>query len=157
MPTTYTIREATWTDLGKIAKNLHRADREVLAAQHVSPFDSMKYGMEMSRPCHVGLADGEPIAIFGAIPLSDPEAYLKVAAVWFMATDDAFSKHGRAILRRSSAWVQMLDYDRLLNTSRSDIPELTFWMGWLGFETVQHDTRGGFPMTLYKREAVPNV
>jgi hypothetical protein len=112
----------------------------------------MQTGMDCSRPCHVGLADGVPICIFGAVPIDSPVTE-SIAGVWFMATDDAFEKHSVAILRRSSAWIKLLDYDRLINTSRSDIPELVFWMEWLGFEPLMHTTDDGFPMNHYQREA----
>lgn len=152
MRANYSIREAAWADLEALAPRIHWSDREVLEAKKVSPFRALQTGLEISRPCMVGLADEEPICAFGAIPMITANPLDVWASVWFMAAEDAFEKHGTAILRRSARWIEGLDYDVLWNASRSDNDKLVFWLGWLGFDRVAEFQSMSFPMTRYRRD-----
>lgn len=116
----------------------------------MTPFRTLQVGMEVSRPCQIGLADGVPICAFGAVPDGADDAH-----IWFMAAEDAFEKHSMAVLRRSAAWIYLVsgDYSTLHNVSRA-IPELEFWMGWLGFKPVEEfRDNDGFAMIRYTRGA----
>jgi hypothetical protein len=142
----YTTRDPTWDDLRTISYDLHPSDREYLDAYKVTPMDALAHAYEVSSHAQAGCAGGAPFCVFGAHPTNVG------GRVWFACTSDAFEKHGRAILRRSTKWIEGLPFHTLHNTSRSDNEKLAFWLGWLGFEPVSNFETMGFPMATYRRE-----
>lgn len=110
---------------------MRQADRdEILELNGVTPREGLE--ISLAQPGHhwTGLIDGEPVVIFGVVPVTVSGG---AAAIWLLGTA-AVTQHSRTFLRFSRKAVTELlgRYDVLLNIVHADNRVAVRWLKWLG-------------------------
>ncbi len=126
------IRPLRPGDIEHVAARLREADRqELIAAEgRDRPTDALCRAVLMSSD-YWAFADHEPIAIFGAMPLS---LLGGVGAPWLLGTDRLFRFPG-ALVREGRRYVQRMlaVYPHLVNYVDARNTRSVRWLGRIGF------------------------
>lgn len=114
-----------------IAAQMRQGDRdEILKLNGVTPREGLD--VSLAQPGHhwTGLIDGEPVVIFGVVPVTVSGG---AAVIWLLGTA-AVADNPRTFLRFSRKVVaELLDhYDVLLNIVHADNRVALRWLHWLG-------------------------
>lgn len=137
----FTIERATIEHIEHVACYVREADVEELsAAAGITPLEAMLIGRKWSVECWCGMADGEPICIFGvssASPLS------RSGHPWMVGTEH-LDRLAFGFLRRSRNVVHdMLSrYDELYNYVDARNTRAIRWLRWLGFTIMDTEPYG---------------
>src|SRR5690242_18217331 len=95
------IERATPQDIAHVVGHLREPDRaEAIALTGLSPERAAQAVIDMTEIVMTGVADGEPICIFGV----SSGAILGVGRPWILATD-SIERYRFAFLRRNREWV----------------------------------------------------
>jgi hypothetical protein len=135
------VRPSKLVDCESVADNIRPADRrEVAAHLGLSPYDSLRGGVAISRPCYTVELSGEPIAIFGVAPALDE----KVGIVWLLGTPK-IETISTQFLRHSRKWLAFVgrDYEVLTNFIDARNTVHLRWLKWLGFSFVSRRAQHG--------------
>jgi len=133
---------------------LRAADREeVWAVAHLQPQAALRESIASSAAAWTGMADGEPVCVFGVVPAS----ILGGIGIPWMLGSDGVVKHQRAFLRRNKRYVEaMLEmYPLLINFVDARNTIAIRWLRWLGFEIREAKPYGveGLPFHQFDRRA----
>ena len=102
------IRSSVITDIGPIAQNMRRLDKdEIWAAQHKQPLNALMDGYRKSTLCFTVEHKGNPCAMFGVVP----QSFLgNKARIWLLASNE-LCKCRRKLLKYDRLFVKyMLSY-----------------------------------------------
>lgn len=126
-----------------IAERVREADRlELYAATGMSPLDALVRSFALSDHSWVGLADGEPVCMFGVTMAS---LMTDTGRPWMIGTDlidqhaVRFIKECRPIVRQMKAL-----YGRLENHIDARNTRAIRWLHWLGFKVETQTEPYGF-------------
>ena len=131
--TEYTIEPTTQAHTDYITPRLRKADvEEMWSAYHIEPSLGVMLSVAVSHDTsYTGLADGEPVCIFG---VALPSLLINAGRPWMLGTDKV-PKHSRAFLRMSRAHVKEMSkkFPYMFNhvDARHDVA--IKWLMWLGF------------------------
>jgi hypothetical protein len=128
----YEIRDATEEDVEFLATRLRKMDlKEIAAGSGRFPRAVLRSGLRTSVFCRVGLADGEPICIYGVRAAS---ALSVEAIVWMLGTDQ-LHKHAMKFGRECGIQVKEMlkDFKVILNYCHAENKLTIRWLKWLGF------------------------
>lgn len=129
---TLLIRTSTVEDIKPIADNARQADRlETWRMSHETMEEALARGLRQSAQCYTAEVDGEPIAMFGVVPVVD---FPRVGIVWLLGTD-GISKHRRLFMMASKPSVAKFRrrYLKLINFVDAENLSAIRWLRWLGF------------------------
>lgn len=139
--------EAQPDDVEFIASNLRAEDLEELRAAHgddADPVRILHLSCRLSdRPVVAMTAAGEPLAVFGVVPVSMMD---RDGRPWMMATDGAM-RFRREIVRGGRYWTNLWSfrYARLHNHVDARNVATIRWLRHIGYtigEPVPYGTRG---------------
>jgi len=130
--TDYRIVPATIEHIERVAAHMRKSDRdEVFAAGAVTALEALRHSFDCSDESWAGLADGEPICIFGVAPRS---MITGTGVPWLLGTPE-IEKHALPFLRRSrrvmSEWRSR--FELLENHVDARNTKSIQWLRWLGF------------------------
>ena len=108
---------------------LRACDVEELAGLGVGPAEGLASSIHPTQTFAV-TADGEPVALFGVGPTTDPE----VGAPWFLATDGIY-RVANQFAEQTVYWVTWMNrvYPRLRNYMADDNRVSMAWLRRAGF------------------------
>ena len=127
-----TVLTARQSDVDFLAPRLRLADRaELLAAGSAGPREALQEGFDVSEPCLVAVADGDPIALFGVAPVDGLEG--GYGSPWLLGTP-GIEDHYRAFARASRDWLVRLQVLYPVMSNLVDSRNLVHvrWLDWLG-------------------------
>lgn len=133
------IRHATADDIPVFAAQMREADRaEVMASHGHEPEEALRNALKLSSHAWCGFMDGEPVCIFGVVPLSILSGE---ASPWMLATD-RISECRAAFLRRNKVYVgfMLALYPLLVNYVHEQNDLSQRWLKWLGFSLDNETT-----------------
>lgn len=129
--TCYEIVPATVAHAEALAPNMRFHDRIECRAFGYLPLPGLLFSLETSTEAWTGLADGEPVCMFGVaqVALTDTEA-----EPWLLSSD-ALVYHGRAFLIRNRAVISRWKarYSSLSGVVYVHNEVSKRWLRWLGF------------------------
>lgn len=135
-----------------IAAHVRDPDRVELWITSMSkPERVMLSGMRLSDFCLTGMADGEPVCMWGVVR----ESLIGNVGVPWMVGSKSLDRLANTFLRRCRGpLMQALgDYDRLVNYVDSRNDRTIRWLKWLGFRFDPHPMPYGvFNMPFYRFE-----
>lgn len=150
------VRDTTPEDIKYLADNLREADlQEIQAASGLPPYEALMKSHETSPYCKVGVADDEPVLIFGVAPTGVP----LLGGVWMLGTP-AIEKHTTTFLRRSKRYVlDMHDqgYPVMFNYTDCRNQVHHTWLKWLGFKFIRKVNYGVEDRPFYEFVRLQNV
>jgi len=119
---------------------MRQGDRdEILALNGVTPRQGLELSLAQPGRHWTGLIDGEPVVIFGVVPVTTVGG---AAVIWLLGTA-AVSENPRIFLRFSrKAVAELLErYDVLLNIVHADNRVALRWLQWLGATFTRNGDR----------------
>jgi hypothetical protein len=128
----YAVVEATLEHAQRMAPNLRAADiEEVWASAQLEADQALYRGVSCSSHAWTGLVDGEPVCIFGVVPVSFMSG---IGVPWMLGTD-LVEEHATAFLRRNRRYVKQMTqaYNHLVNYVDDRNVKAIAWLEWLGF------------------------
>lgn len=131
---TYDIVPATAALLSDLGSRLRDQDRAELALQGAT-FDEATVRVLVSRDTWVGMADGQPVVAFGALPSSILGG---AASLWLLATPELYP-HTRTFIRSARPVLAAIHARHPQLTSivlQSNVVAIR-WLRWLGFDVVE--------------------
>lgn len=134
-----------------IAINMRMADKREIWAQSLSrPHNSLEYCRASSVKSWCGLADGEPVVVFGVAPYSMMGG---IGSPWLLGTD-AIEKHAVKFLRDCRFYVSemMQGFDILRNYVDARNTTSIQWLKWMGFDILDIEHHGAFNLPFHKFE-----
>lgn len=147
-------RSATLPDCYFVGNNLRQADQNEIRSLGKDPVESIVSGYVYGDICLAAVADGEPIAILGRVPvLKNP----KIASVWMVGTEGIFT-HRYKVLRDSRVVLGRLftGFDALCNHVDSRNELHIKWLRWLGFSFLRSTSAISVDGTVYYEFAKVN-
>lgn len=142
MKNSYELRRARRRDVAFVAANMRQSDvDEVWAAKHASPQHALMSSFLSSRDISfTGLANGEPVLMFGVVP---PSPLGAVATPWALGTN-ALREHFREFVRRSKPVVETISlmFPVLENYVDARNIDAIRWLQWVGFSVYYPNTYG---------------
>lgn len=129
----YRIVEATPDHADHVAQFLRDADAaEVFASHGLDARTACRLSVVQSIEAWAGLADGEPVCLFGVAPVSLVDGEF---SPWMLGAK-ALDRHAGAFLRRNRAMVRRWrrTYPVLFNQVDARNRASIRWLRWLGFE-----------------------
>jgi hypothetical protein len=139
-------------DVEVVAQNMRASDVRTLAAifPELTPLEVLNTGVYHAALVWTFVHEREPIAIYGATPLS---MLSDSAAPWLLATDMAF-KYGRALVRDGRRYTErMLDYfPHLMNYVDSRDTKAVRWLAHIGYTVHPAEPYGPFDVPFHKFE-----
>lgn len=140
-------------DIGHIAANLREADRQELLASRgeMTPADAIARAVLLSSHCWVVTAhDGEPVAIFGAAPVSLIES---VGSPWFLSTERAY-EYPRALVIEGRRYLSRMreTYSHLYNYVDARNDRSIRWLSRIGFKLHEPTPYGAARLPFHKFE-----
>tara|TARA_R110000744_G_scaffold338426_2_gene443662 strand:- start:1240 stop:1701 length:462 start_codon:yes stop_codon:yes gene_type:complete len=129
----YSLVPATNDHAVRVAGNMRKSDAaEVWASHHHSPHSAVLASLKGSRNPLIGLADEEPVCIFGHAPASPLSSS---TSPWLLGTD-SLPLHSREFLKLSKLYVDELGKHFRLMANYVDERNATSvrWLKWLGFK-----------------------
>jgi len=141
--TQYEVVPATTAHADIMAPRMRDADvKEAWASHKLRPRAALVHAALVSRDPKVGLADGEPICMFGIGKLSpfDEEAH-----PWLLGTDQ-LEQHAFAFLHRNKAYLAEAREEHPVLRNYVDARNLASikWLTWLGFTIFPAEPYGPF-------------
>jgi len=134
-----------------IASNIRPEDKtEIWAASMYKPKEAMLKGMKMSDHTVTGLANGEPVAMWGMVRDS---LVLSGATPWLVATTALEEKNiAIAFIRRSrGAMLSNLNYyGTLENYVDARNTRSIQWLKWIGFTIEEPEPYGPFGLPFHR-------
>lgn len=126
------IRPPSVDEIEYIIENLRDQDRKEIAASHGKHAYRMLRDTVSDPETRVGIANGDPICLFGVTPKS---VIGGGGTPWMVSTED-IKRHKVVFLRHSSAWVRSMrqKYGHLSNYVDDRNTVSKRWLRWLGFE-----------------------
>ena len=149
--TTYEVVKATPEHAVDMAPRLRLADRaEIWASSKATPTRTLLASIKESRWAFAGLVDGEPVCLFGIVPVG---LIGPVAVPWLLATD-AMERHARMFLHRSRHTVAIMSqaYPLLVNYVDARNKVSIKWLKWLGFDIMEPVPHGSFGLPFHRFE-----
>lgn len=137
----YEIVEATPDMAAAVEAHLSRTSRSDWAAAGGNP-QPIQDMLRKAGAAYAGLADGQPVCIFGANPtylMSD------TAILWLWTTDD-FIIHSITFAKRSRPWIAHFKqtYSVLTGAVDAGNPIAIRWLQWVGCTVSFAQTVDGF-------------
>ena len=129
----YRIVEATPDHADHVAQFLRDADAaEVFASHGLDARTACRLSVVQSIEAWAGLADGEPVCLFGVAPVSLVDGEF---SPWMLGAK-ALDRHAGAFLRRNRAMVRRWrrTYPVLFNQVDARNRASIRWLRWLGFK-----------------------
>lgn len=128
----YAIVPATLDHAGHVAAFLRAADAaEVFASHGLDAQSACRLSVVQSVEAWAGLADGEPVCLFGVAPVSMVGGEF---SPWMLGTF-SLDRHAGAFLRRNRAMVQQWRQRYPVMSNQVDARNTASirWLRWLGF------------------------
>lgn len=129
----YSIVPATVEHALYLIPRLRQADKdEIWAAHGVEPRWGVLASLAVSRDTsYTGLADGEPICLYG---VAQPSLLVLAGRPWMVGTDDV-PKHSLKFLRESREVVRQMKekFPFMFNYVDARHADAIRWLRWLGF------------------------
>lgn len=132
----YAVVQATEEHARELARNIRPADaKELWAAYHMTPLETLLLSVRVSRDTKAGLADGEVMCMFGIYTVTDLSS---IGYPWLLGAKK-LSRHARAFLRRNVSFMAQAreEFDLLFNFVDARNKAAIRWLGWLGFEVAE--------------------
>jgi len=150
----YSIVSAEEEHLEEVARNMRLADQnEIWASHRVTPEAAIDH-LRVSRDTRAGLADGQPVCIFGIDRVS---VLSMVGHPWLLGTE-GLHRHGIAFLRRNKEYLDEAKegFEFLYNYVDARNVASIAWLRWLGFEVKDAEPYGwlGMPFHRFQMETV---
>lgn len=128
------VRETNHEDVEFVAENMRKADLDELqAAGTPNPHESLLAGLKESKPCcYSGVAQGNPVAICGVVPIVDSPNF---GSIWLLGTDHITDSVPISFLKKSREFFPTLvePYDMVSNIVDKRNEVHVKWIKWLGF------------------------
>lgn len=127
------IVPATLEHAAAVAAKLRDADREEIAATSArDPRSVLRLAVIASHRAWAGVADGEPVAVFGVAPANLLDGR---GSPWLFGTE-WIERHPAAFLRRTRRLMPQMraGYAMLENYVDTRNAMAKRWLAWLGFE-----------------------
>jgi hypothetical protein len=108
-------------------------------------------GFMLSEPPLTIVLDGDiPVGMGGVVPLAP-----RVGSIWLLGTDLMVASAKDLFLRQCHGWIDLFqkDYDVLTNVVHFRNKVHLRWLGWCGFEFLEHLEINGHPFIRFERRA----
>ncbi len=153
----YDIQLATWGHVAHVIGHLRDVDRMEVCGMYGEDANVgvvIRSTYLVSRDTtFVGLADGEPLCVFGVAP---PVLLSDVATPWLLGTSK-IRMHSRTFLRHSrrivKAWASMFPLMRNYVDDRN--ADAIRWLQWVGFQVYSPEPYGPdeLPFRLFEKRS----
>ena len=118
--------------IGYLAANMREHDRkEIWAIGHYTPEQALQVSFDSADKAYSFVQGKKVLAMFG---VSSPSLLSSTGVIWFLATQEIFTKHRRTMARRGREWIRKFqkDYSSLINYIDVRNSESIKWLKWCG-------------------------
>lgn len=143
------IVTATHDHIFPIASNVREADRQEIWDSHmIQPMEALDKSLEASTLAWTGLADDQPVCMFGVVPAS---TLSEKGIVWMIGTE-LVNIYAFQFLRRNRDMVKVMlsHYPILENYVSAENIRAIQWLKWLKFKIGQIEYIGPFSKPFHK-------
>lgn len=139
------IVPATATHIAQLVGKVREADQREFYALGRTPRQAMEYGLKFSDQALTGMVDGEPVCIFGVVPMGFMLS--GDGRPWMVGSTD-LDRYALLFLRRCRKQVERMfaKYAYLHNHVAADNEMAIGWLKWLDFtvddEPVPYGPKG---------------
>lgn len=145
------IRPVEPGDVEHVAEHMRQADLDEIAALGIpDPVDALTRSIASSTSCWTGCINGEPVCIFGLVPIS---MLCGIGSPWMLGTN-LILKNAGAFIRHSTPYIHgmLREFPQLFNFVDVRNRKAVAWLRRAGFKMHEQQPYGPFGLPFHPFE-----